>query len=96
MLVAPFHDLMETTRPLPGLCHDVPKHVTERKVAMLLLNRVQSEGGEAYKKAVLHCIDNDNDSNQSLEDDGTQQELYACVVKLLEQGLITLELPMQF
>lgn len=93
MLETPFQELMETTLLSTSHRHDIPQHVKERKVAMQLLEqgRIQYE---PYKNAVLHCIDNDSD--QSLEDDGTQQELYSFVVKLMEEELRKLETPMYF
>lgn len=91
ILVTPFHDLKKTTALRLGLSHDLPKHVTEYKVAMSLLDRVRLAGDDAYKNAVRRCIDNEY-GDQSLEDDGIQQFLYAGVVELLEQGLKMLEL----
>lgn len=95
ILVTPFHELMGNEAPQQDFSHGISKHVMEYNVAMGLLDRVKLTGDEAYKNAVRRCIDNEY-GNQSLEDEGIQQFLYAGVVELLEQGLKMLELPMHF
>lgn len=95
ILVTPFHELMGNEAPQKDSSHGISKHLMEYNVAMSLLDRVKLTGDEAYKNAVRRCIDNEY-GNQSLEDEGIQQFLYAGVVELLEQGLKMLELPMHF
>lgn len=95
ILVTPFHELMGKEALQQDFSPGISKHVMEYNAAMSLLDRVKSTGDEAYKNAVRRCIDNEY-GNQSLEDDGIQQFLYAGVVELLEQGLKMLELPMHF
>lgn len=95
ILVTPFHDLMRSETLSTDFGNDISKHIMEYNVAMSLLDRVKSTGDEAYKNAVRRCIDNEY-RDQSLEDEGIQQFLYAGVIDLLEQGLRMLELPMNF
>lgn len=95
ILVKPFHELMGNEAPQQDFHHNISKHVMEYNAAMSMLEKVKSAGDEAYKNAVRRCIDNEYE-NQSLEDEGIQQFLYAGVVELLEQGLKMLELPMHF
>lgn len=94
MLVTSFIDLKGSSALLSSLeSSHVSEYVKDHKVAMSLLDRVKSAGDDAYKNAVRRCIDNEYGS-KSLEDDSVQQFLYAGVVRVLEEGLKVLELPM--
>lgn len=90
ILRTPFHELMGTEGDQQDPDHGIAKHLMELEVAERLLDRVRSNGDEAYKHAVRCCIENEY-KNQGLEDKDVQEHLYTRVIQRLEQSLEALE-----
>lgn len=90
ILRTPFHELMGTQGLQQDPDHGIAKHLMELEVAERLLDRVRSNGDEAYKHAVRCCIENEY-KNQGLEDKDVQEHLYTRVIQRLEQSLEALE-----
>lgn len=90
ILRTPFHKLMGTEGLQRDPNYNIAKHLMDFEVAKSLLNRVRSNGDEAYKHAVRCCIKNEY-RNQGLEDKDVQEHLYTRVFKRLKQSLEALE-----
>lgn len=90
ILRTPFHELMGTKRLQQDTTHSIATYLMELEVAESLLDKVRSNGDEAYKHAVRCCIENEY-SNQSLEDKDVQEHLYTRVFGRLERSLEALE-----
>lgn len=90
ILRTPFYELMGTEGLQRDSSHGIAKQLMDFEAAESLLNRVGSNGDEAYKHAVRCCIENEY-RNQGLEDKEVQGHLYTRVFERLEQSLEALE-----